>query len=119
MTRSKNEFEGRRFEEGPSGKFTRLSVFTPDSEYPKATVDYIVKNGHDKRSKVSFPDTVGTVKVDFLKSRDEGKGHAKALMNHLYSLYPNHTIAWGRTLNAASEHLAENASRRHGRTTYY
>jgi predicted GNAT family acetyltransferase len=46
------------------------------------------------------------IDIDYLKSHHEGKGHAKALMQHLYDRYPNSNINWGLTIHPAATHLA-------------
>ena len=51
-------------------------------------------------------DRPSRIEVDYLKSHHEGKGHAKALMQHVYDRYPKSFIDWGRTIHPASTHLA-------------
>ena len=101
------QIKGTRFEDVDGGSYRTLHRYTSDSKYPKAYVEY----------KVSPKDK--TVKVAYLKSHYEGEGHARATMSHLYSLYPDHTISWGKTLNSASRHLASSFSSTHGRTRFY
>jgi hypothetical protein len=54
--------------------------------------------------------------IGYLKSSDEGKGHAQALLHHLYAKYPTHTIHWGNVIHPAAAHLMEKMSKTYGRT---
>lgn len=61
-----------------------------------------------------------TLEVSYLKSHLEGKGHAKALMQHIYDQYPKHYIDWGHTISPASTHLAQQfEDKYYNRTGYY
>lgn len=49
-----------------------------------------------------------TVSVDYLQSHEEGKGHARQLMQNLYDKYGSPTVVdWGFTVHPAATHLAE------------
>ena len=54
--------------------------------------------------------------ITYLKSSDEGKGHAQDILHHLYGKYPSHTINWGNVIHPAAVHLMEKFSKRYGRT---
>lgn len=80
-----------------------------DAEYPAARVTY-----------QEYKDDYGSpmIDVEYLKSHEEGKGYAKALMEGLYSKYPKHHINWGLTIKPAATHLAEQFDEKHGRTSW-
>lgn len=59
------------------------------------------------------------IDIDYLKSHQEGKGHAKALMQHLYDRYPKSSINWGLTIHPAATHLAEQFEDKYYRRTSY
>lgn len=59
------------------------------------------------------------IEVSYLKSNIEGSGHARAVMEELYSRYPDAHIDWGETIHPASKHLAEDFEDRYfSRTSY-
>jgi hypothetical protein len=71
-----------------------------------------VKEGRDL-ARVSFEhyndpniEPSSRIDIDYLKSYDEGKGHAQRLMEHMYNRYPKSFIDWGLTINPASTHIA-------------
>ena len=88
-----------------------LQLYTPsyDKHYPAASVSYTKFQG----------DAGPTVEVEYLKSHQEGKGHARALMNELYSKYPEHIVNWGFTIHPAATHLAEQFAWEHPTRTDY
>ena len=47
--------------------------------------------------------------LSYLKSHEEGKGHARRVMEHVYGKYKG-PVDWGYTLNPAATHLAESFS---------
>jgi GNAT superfamily N-acetyltransferase len=59
-----------------------------------------------------------TIDIDYLKSHEEGKGYARALMEHLYKRYPKSFISWGPTIHPAATHLAEEMAQKYGRTDW-
>lgn len=59
------------------------------------------------------------IDIDYLKSHEEGKGHAKYLMEHLYNRYPKSTIDWGPTIHPAATHLAEQFTEKYPNRTAY
>jgi len=64
-------------------------------------------------------DLPSRIEVGYLKSNREGKGHAKALMQHLYDRYPKSHIDWGLTIHPAATHLAEGFENKYyDRTSY-
>lgn len=64
-------------------------------------------------------DPPSRIEVEYLKSHEEGKGHARRLMQHLYDRYPKSFIDWGRTIHPASTHLAnEFEDKYYNRTAY-
>lgn len=59
------------------------------------------------------------IDIDYLKSPREGKGHAKALMQHMYDRYPKSFIDWGKTIHPAATHLASQfEDKYYSRTNY-
>lgn len=59
------------------------------------------------------------IEVCYLKSNREGSGHARAVMEELYSLYPDAHVDWGETVHPASLHLAEDFEDRYfSRTSF-
>jgi GNAT superfamily N-acetyltransferase len=65
-------------------------------------------------------DTTPTIDITYFKSNDEGKGHGKAIMQHLYDFYPKHFINWGHVVHPAAEHLASQFEEHNfHRTAYY
>ena len=96
----------------PDTGLRKMSAFHPDfkSDFPAAEVTY-----SEYRDDYDEP----TIEVDYLKSHDEGKGHAKALMEHMYQTKP-HFINWGHTISPASTHLANQfEDKYYNRTAYY
>jgi hypothetical protein len=68
---------------------------------------------HDKTGSVvayadiNHPKGDDTVYVNWLKSHEEGKGHAQNVMKHVYDSYPDKDIHWQNRVSPASEHLYE------------
>lgn len=59
------------------------------------------------------------IDIDYLKSHDEGKGHAQRLMEHLYNRYPKSFVNWGLTINPTSTHIAQKfEDKYYNRTSY-
>lgn len=59
------------------------------------------------------------IEVCYLKSHREGSGYGRAVMEELYSRYPDAHIDWGETIHSASKHLAEDFEDRYfSRTSY-
>lgn len=59
------------------------------------------------------------IEIGYLKSHQEGKGHARALMEHLYQRYPQSHVDWGLTVHPAATHLAnEFETKYYDRTSY-
>lgn len=90
----------------------RINAYHPsyDKHYPAAWVTY---DRYDN-------DTVPTIDVTYLQSNDEGKGHGRAVMQHLYDFYPDHFINWGHTVHPAATHLASQfEGHNYNRTAYY
>jgi len=54
--------------------------------------------------------------ITYLKSSDEGKGHAQELLHNLYQTYPSHTINWGSVISRPAVHLMNKFSKVYGRT---
>lgn len=59
------------------------------------------------------------IDIDYLKSPREGKGHAKALMQHVYDRYPKSFINWGKTIHPAATHLASQFEDKYYNRTAY
>lgn len=79
-----------------------------DKEFPVAHVEY-----------QEYDDDLGPqIDIDYIKSHREGQGNARTLMEGLYSKYPKHYINWGKTINPASTHLAEQFNEKYGRTDW-
>jgi hypothetical protein len=104
------QFDGHKFEDTDMGSYRKLVAHQGDS--PVAQVEY--KLAKDK----TRPDGTPRVKVDYLKSFAEGRGHGQAVMHELYRLYPTSTIDWGKTLNKTSRHMAEKFKSKYFRTDY-
>lgn len=64
-------------------------------------------------------DRPSRIEVDYLKSHQEGKGHARALMQRLYDRYPKSFVDWGLTIKPAATHLAQNFENRYYDRTAY
>lgn len=59
------------------------------------------------------------IEIEYLKSNQEGKGHASTLMEHLYQRYPKAHVDWGLTVHPAATHLANKFETKHySRTSY-
>jgi len=120
MSRRKNFDSGHgrneyRFdhEDGPNQVGDhRLNAYHPSysDDYPVSWVSY---DRYDD-------DYQPTIDVTYFKSNDEGKGHGRAVMQHLYDFYPKHFINWGHTIHPAAEHLASQfEEHNYDRTAYY
>lgn len=72
-----------------------------------ADVNYNVFGGDDQ------------IDVEWLQSHEEGKGHARRLMQNLYDTYPENTIHWGQIVHPASQNLAEQFSEKYPDRTAY
>lgn len=94
------------FRDEPHGD-TRMLKMVPEGK--KTSVAYVQYSKHNE----------GQIDVDWLKSHQEGQGHARRIMEHLYSSYPEHTISWGDTVHPKSEHLAADFEARYPDRTSY
>ena len=56
---------------------------------------------------INHPKGDDSVYVHWLKSHEEGKGHAQTVMKHVYDAYPDKNINWQNRVSPASEHLYE------------
>ena len=56
--------------------------------------------------------------INSIDSFDGGKGYATKVLEKLYSLFPEHSIFWGKTIVPASTHLAQKFSDKYGRTEF-
>jgi len=56
--------------------------------------------------------------VNSIDSFDGGKGYATKVLEKLYSLFPEHSIFWGKTIVPESTHLAQKFSDKYGRTQF-
>jgi hypothetical protein len=110
VTRSKDAFKGHSFEDVDMGKYRKLVLSNASGAL--AHVEY--KLAKDK----TRPDGTPLVRVDYLKSFVEGKGHGQTVMHELYSRYPSSTINWGKTLTPSSRHMATKFDRIYSRTQY-
>jgi hypothetical protein len=61
-------------------------------------------------------DPIGVVYIDYLKSNQEGEGHAKALLDFIYDKYKSSNIDWGQILHPAASYLYNKYSEKHGRS---
>lgn len=59
------------------------------------------------------------IDIDYLKSHREGKGNAKALMQHVYDRYPKSFINWGLTIHPAATNLASQFEDKYPTRTAY
>lgn len=59
---------------------------------------------------------IGVVYIDYLKSNEEGSGHAKMLLDFIYNKYQSSNIDWGEILHPAASYLYEKYSEKHGRS---
>ena len=68
---------------------------------------------------INHPKEDDTVYVNWLKSHEEGKGHAQNVMRHVYDAYPDKNIHWQNRVGPASEHLYQKfgESQSHGDRT--
>jgi len=99
----------------PSTNLRRLMRLQKGRDLPVAHVDYSTyKDDYGFDS-----DMEDRLDVDYLKSHEEGKGHARATMEELYKRYPKHFIDWGHTISPASEHLAQDFEDRYYNRTAY
>jgi len=56
--------------------------------------------------------------INSIDSFDGGKGYATKVLEKLYSLFPEHSIFWGKTIVPESTHLAQKFSDKYGRTEF-
>ncbi len=61
-------------------------------------------------------DPIGVVYIDYLKSNEEGKGHARMLLDYIYETYQSSNIDWGEILHPAASYLYDEYSEKHGRS---
>jgi hypothetical protein len=61
-------------------------------------------------------DPIGVVYIDYLKSNEEGKGHARMLLDYIYSKYQSSNIDWGEILHPAASYLYGKYSEKYGRS---
>jgi hypothetical protein len=64
-------------------------------------------------------DIPSRIEIEYLQSHQEGSGHAKALMQHLYDRYPKSHIDWGLTVHPAATHLANHFEDKYYKRTAY
>jgi hypothetical protein len=62
----------------------------------------------------------GHTYVSYLKSHQEGQGHARRIMEHVYNKYSG-PVDWGHTTSPAATHLAESfeSHPEYGSRTYH
>jgi hypothetical protein len=56
--------------------------------------------------------------VTWMDSAKPGHGHMTALMNHLYSQYPKHSVDWGSIIHPAAAHLFKKFAASHPHRTH-
>lgn len=87
----------------------RYTMHAYANDHPVASVSYNELESEDDRPSIS---------VDYLQSHQEGKGHARALMQNLYDRYGDDTVVdWGFTIHPAATHLAEQFSEKYPHRT--
>lgn len=104
-----SQFEFIHEKVGKGSHILRMNNF--DGE--KATLEY------DHYTDADDEDMPSRIEASYLRSPDEGKGHARKMMQHLYDRYPKSFIDWGRTIHPASTHLAEEFETKYYNRTAY
>lgn len=99
----------------------RPSEYNPDD----LSADYSMvmdTPDHPEVASVSFDvfDHPPTVSVGLLQSYQQGRGHARKLMQNLYDTFPEHAVDWGATTHPAATHLASQFAEKYkDRTSYF
>lgn len=97
---------------GKEQNFATHSLTMSDFDGPLASVNYSHYNDPDS-------DPSSRIEIGLLHSNQEGKGHARRLMQHVYDRYPKSYIDWGLTTHPAATRLAEEFySKHYDRTSY-
>jgi hypothetical protein len=93
-------------EEDSGAEVRKYELYTAAGKHPVASLEYAV-----------HPDAPRQVHIEYLKSHDEGKGHAQTLLHHVYQTYPEN-VSWGTIVHPASRHLLEKMDSIYGTTSF-